>query len=288
MSNDGLWDDHGRALTTGRSNDLVGYEGRVAGTEVDILTSTATRIPGDAPDVDDESEEYPLPDLGQPIDVPTFYTLSSTGPAWRYFDESLVVEQGVGRICDAAVDVAVDRLTGCADAEFALDTAVRGDPALSTWYHPPILALQDPLDGFTKVVPLGGLSSRNEEVFERPPDTTAPIPGEDIERIADAVPGAEWTVQVVGDGAILEIRFPGQPPLAEGELCTAEYSATVDETDDTVTIRLWADLLTKANGAVVSCAVGDTERTVVVPLDAPVGDRTLQSADGTLLTVATT
>lgn len=168
------WDAWGRATNGGRANDLVGYEGRIDGDEVEILTSTARRVPGDVVPPPD-AETYDLPDLGRPIDIPTFYTLSSSGPIWRYLDATLVVEDGVGRICEVDTVVPVDRLTTCADAEFVIETAVRStQPDITTWYAAPILAFQDPVRQFTEVIPLGGRMSLNTAAFEGPPETTLP------------------------------------------------------------------------------------------------------------------
>ncbi len=174
LSSPFTWDDHGRTINGGRVNDLAGFVGRVEDDGVHVWTTDADRIEG-APE--------PLPDrvgtspdrtqaelrraVGEPMDPMTFFTLSSSGPIWRYFDATLVVEDGVGRICELPTDVPVPDQTGCDDAEIAIDTQVTsGDPDLTTWFHPPILAFQDPLRGFTTFVPLGGISSRNDAAFD--------------------------------------------------------------------------------------------------------------------------
>ena len=167
------WDAWGRAINGGRANDLVGYGGQVDGDELEILRSTATRVPGDVESTDtDAAESYDRPDLGRPIDIPTFYTLSSSGPIWRYLDAALVVENGVGRICEIDTAVPIDQLTTCDDAEFVLETAVTSiRPEITTWYPGPILAFQDPIRQFTKVIPLAGSMSLNTAAFDEPTDT---------------------------------------------------------------------------------------------------------------------
>ncbi|TDT17235.1 hypothetical protein BDK89_2843 [Ilumatobacter fluminis] len=157
-----VWDAWGRSATRDRVDDLTGYAGRVVGDEVEILASDATRVEGD-PEVPD-GEQYPLParPFGDGITVEQFFTLSSSGPIWRMFDAQLVVEEGVGRICP--VDEVVDP-TGCPDAGMVIDTQVRsGNADLTSWYGSPILAFQDPVRGFTHVIPLAGYSSRNERL----------------------------------------------------------------------------------------------------------------------------
>jgi hypothetical protein len=170
------WDAWGRAISGGRANDLVGYGGQVDGDEVEILTSTATRVPGEAEANEiDFAESYQIPDLGQAIDVPTFYTLSSSGPIWRLFDATLVVEDGNGRICEVDTDVPVDQLATCDDAEFVLDTGVTStQPEITSWYPAPILAFQDPVRQFTKVIPLAGSMGLNTAALDPPTETTTP------------------------------------------------------------------------------------------------------------------
>ncbi len=156
-----VWDARGRASTGELGDDLTGYAGRVVGDEVEILYSDATRIDGD-PDVP-EGEQYPL--TARPFEairVEDFFTLSSSGPIWRMFIAQLVVEDGVGRICP--VDQIVEPL-GCPDSGLVIDTHVRStNTDLTSWYGSPILAFQDPIRGFTHVVPLAGYSSRNERL----------------------------------------------------------------------------------------------------------------------------
>lgn len=172
------WDTHGRAITGGRLNDLGGLIGRVVDDEVQVWTSDDERVagaPDPAPDRVGTSPERTLAELrravGEPIDPMTFFTLSSSGPIWRYFDATLVVETGVGRICQVPTAVPVTELTGCAAAEIAIDTqATSGDPLITTWFHAPILAFQDPMRGFTSFVPLGGISSRNDTPEPGDPD----------------------------------------------------------------------------------------------------------------------
>ncbi|MAT04190.1 MAG: hypothetical protein CL424_03990, partial [Acidimicrobiaceae bacterium] len=158
-----IWDAWGRAATAGRSADLVGYAGRVVGDEVEVLYSDAARVEGD-PEVP-EGEDYPLPPR-PPFDAITpeqFVTLSSSGPVWRLFDAELVVEDGVGRICQIDTSVPFDEREGCDESGIVIDTQVTStNPDITTWYESPILAFQDPIRGFTNVIPLAGYSSRND------------------------------------------------------------------------------------------------------------------------------
>lgn len=157
-----IWDAWGRGVTGGRSSDLVGYSGRVVGSEVEVLFSDATRVEGD-PALPD-GETYPMPpDLGEPITPLEWVAMSSSGPIWRLFDAHLVVEDGVGRICRVDTDVPVTELAGCDETSIVIDTLVTStEPDITSWYDAPVLAFQDPFRGFTTVVPLGGWSSRND------------------------------------------------------------------------------------------------------------------------------
>lgn len=169
-SRDGLlWDDHGRTISGGRVNDLAGFDGRVVDDTVEVLASDATRVDG-IPGRPVDGEEYPQPDLPPLIDLTTFATLSSSGPIWRHLDATLVVEDGSGRICDIATDVPVPDLPTCDGASNVLDTRITSsDPDVTTWFHSPILAFQDPLQGFTAIVPLGGRSGRNDAALGAAP-----------------------------------------------------------------------------------------------------------------------
>lgn len=166
FSDGDIWDAWGRAATAGRSSDLLGYAGQVVGDEVEMLHSDATRVKGD-PEVPN-GEDYPLPpELWDPVTPEQFLTLSSSGPTWRLFDAQLVVEDGVGRICQVDTNVPLDRVDGCAETGIVIDTLVTSsNPDITTWFESPILAFQDPHRGFMYVIPLAGYSSRNDAVVE--------------------------------------------------------------------------------------------------------------------------
>lgn len=167
FSDGDVWDAWGRAATAGRSSDLVGYAGQLVGDEVKVLYSDATRIEGD-PEVPGD-EDYPFPpELWEPITPEQFVTLSSSGPIWRLFDAQLVVEDGVGRICRVDTSVPVDQFGGCDETNIVIDTLVTStNPDITTRYESPILAFQDPVRGFTNVIPLAGYSSRNDAIVEQ-------------------------------------------------------------------------------------------------------------------------
>jgi hypothetical protein len=167
------WDDHGRATDAERT-DLVGFEGEVRGGEVVVSTSDANRIDGDASPTE-KGASHPLDlvtqHLGQPMDLEIFPTLSSSGPTWRYLDGGLVVEGGVGRICDVDLSIPVADFDGCDANGVVLDTLVTSDrPDVTVWFGPPVLAFQDPLRGFTHVIPLGVASTRGATAGEPPGD----------------------------------------------------------------------------------------------------------------------
>lgn len=166
FGNGDIWDAWGRAVTAGRSSDLVGYAAQVVGDDVEVLYSDAARIEGD-PGVP-SGEDYPMPpELWEPITPEQFFTLSSSGPIWRLFDAQLVVEDGIGRICTVDTTVPIDQLSGCDETSAVIDTLITStDPDITTWYESPILALQDPFRGFTNVIPLAGYSSRNNTIDE--------------------------------------------------------------------------------------------------------------------------
>ena len=160
FSDGDVWDAWGRAATAGRSSDLVGYAGRVVGDEVEVLYSDSTRIEGDPEVPGGEDYRFP-PELWEPITPGQFLTLSSSGPLWRLFDANLVVEDGVGRICQIDTTVPADQFGGCDEAGIVIDTLVTStNPEITTWYESPILAFQDPVRGFTNVIPLAGRSAR--------------------------------------------------------------------------------------------------------------------------------
>jgi len=166
LSDGDIWDAWGRAATAGRSSDLLGYTGRVVGDEVEVLYSDATRVKGD-PEVPGD-EDYPFPpELWDPLTLEQFLTLSSSGPIWRLFDAQLVVEDGVGRICQVDTNVPLDQVDGCDETGIVIDTLVTStNPDITSWYESPILAFQDPYRGFTYVIPLAGYNSRNDAVVE--------------------------------------------------------------------------------------------------------------------------
>jgi hypothetical protein len=154
-SDGAVWDEYGRSVTGPRSDDLVGYRGRVDGSSVEVWTTESAPIEGESIEPP-AGEVYPLPDLGEPISPMQWFTLSSSGPIWRYLDAALVVEDGVGRICQVDTQVPVAERHTCDDAAVAIDTQVRStDSETTIWFAAPILAFQDPLRGFTTVVPLG-------------------------------------------------------------------------------------------------------------------------------------
>lgn len=161
-----IWDSWGRGVTGGRVSDLAGYAGQVEGGAVEVLLSDATRIEGDPELPDGETYTRP-PGLWEPITPLEWLTLSSSGPIWRLFDAQLVVEDGVGRICQVDTGVPVTELSGCDETRIAIDTRVTSaNPDITTWYESPVLAFQDPVRGFTAVAPLSGWSSRNDAAVD--------------------------------------------------------------------------------------------------------------------------
>ena len=207
FSDGDVWDAWGRAATLGRTDDLTGYAARVDGDEVTVLYSDQTRVEGD-PDVPD-SEEYPLPPRPpfEGITPEQFVTLSSSGPIWRLFDAELVVENGVGRICDVDMSLPVDQLQGCDESGIVIDTNVTSsDPDIATWFEAPVLAFQDPIRGFTNVIPLAGASSRNDVLVELADDSVvtsveivcAGPDGQPVARVnLDLPPGESRTLTIV-------------------------------------------------------------------------------------------
>lgn len=210
-----MWDAHGRTIAGGRTNDLAGLVGRVDGDEVRVWSTDAQRVegaPDPAPDRIGTSPDRTLAELrraaGEPIDTPTFFTLSSSGPVWRHLDATLVVEDGVGRICELPTDVPVDEQTGCDDESAFIATLITSsEPTITTWFHPPILAFQDPLRGFTSFVPLGGTSSRNDA--DLGPNEPAEIEVL-IETVDVCAPGAPEVVLTVGAPISLTVELGDQ------------------------------------------------------------------------------
>lgn len=211
FSDDDIWDAWGRAATAGRSSDLVGYTGQVVGDEVEVLHSDATRVEGD-PDVPD-AEDYPLPPRPpfETITPEQFLTLSSSGPIWRLFDAHLVVEDGVGRICQVNTNVPFDQFDGCDESRVVIDTLVTSNnPDITTWYEAPILAFQDPFRGFTNAIPLAGYNSRN--------DTAAPTSSE-MSVDGALIVGADFEISFAGSlresrGGYFWLQKPDGTPVA--------------------------------------------------------------------------
>ena len=127
---------------------------------------------------------------------------------WRLFDAQLVVQDGVGRICQVDTSVPFDQLGGCDESSTVIDTLVTStDPDITTWYESPILAFQDPVRGFTDVIPLAGYSSRNDAVLEQPDDSVVTNieivcggPGDSLllaRVVLDLPPGASRTLTIV-------------------------------------------------------------------------------------------
>lgn len=164
------WDIHGRAVNGGRSADLIGYAGRVVAEQVELLFSNNPRIAGEPvpfvnlePDFGNATDDAINNAFGDPLDLGTFLTLSSNGPTWRLLDATLVIEDGVGRICEIDNSASGDRLAGCSPDSIVLDTLVEStDPDITTWFQGRVLALQDPFRGFTHAIPMGAIASRND------------------------------------------------------------------------------------------------------------------------------
>ena len=221
FSDGDIWDAWGRAATAGRSSDLVGYAGQVVGDDVEVLYSDATRIEGD-PDVPDE-EDYPLPPRPpfEAITPEQFLTLSSSGPIWRLFDAHLVVEDGVGRICQVDTNVPFDQFDGCDESGVVIDTLVTAiNPDITARYEAPILAFQDPFRGFTNVIPLAGYSSRIDTAASMTSDMSVEGPlivGADFEisfagSLSESRGGYFWLQELDGTPVAL-LRSDGNPEI---------------------------------------------------------------------------
>ena len=221
FSDGDIWDAWGRAATAGRSADLVGYAGQVVGDDVEVLYSDATRVEGD-PDVPDD-EDYPLPPRPpfEAITPEQFATLSSSGPVWRLFDAQLVVEDGVGRICQVDTNVPFDQFDGCDESGVVIDTLVTSiNPDITARYETPILAFQDPFRGFTNVIPLAGYSSRNDTAASMSSDMSvdgALIVGADFQisftgSLRESRGGYFWLQELDGTPVAL-LRSDGNPEI---------------------------------------------------------------------------
>lgn len=199
------WDAWGRTIAGPRSEDLTGYVGEVRGAEVAILTSTARRMEG-VPVVPADERAYGtsidsvVAELGPPLDLDVYPTLSSIGP--RFLDATLVIENGLGTICRVDEPVPVPELPTCGD-DVTIETLVTStEPGITSWYFGPLLVEFESVGLASRVVPLGGSASRN-----------------DAPEAFDAV-----AIEVIIEEATIECRL-GRAPIARIELIAGSDTA---------------------------------------------------------------
>lgn len=155
-----IWDAHGRTTNGPRSADLVGFAGNVVDGEVQVFLSTSDRIDGEPDQID--AGVVAVPDLSNLplVTLEQLPTLSFGGPIWRRLDATLVVEGGVGRLCEVDDSLPVPDLATCGGT--ALATAVTStNPNITSWFFGPVLAEFDEFGEIVTVAPLGGRASRN-------------------------------------------------------------------------------------------------------------------------------
>jgi hypothetical protein len=119
-------------------------------------------------------------------------------------------------------------LDGCDETTIVIDTLVTStDPDITTWYESPVLAFQDPVRGFTNVIPLAGYSSRNDAILDQPDDSVVTsieiaCGGPDgsllLARVGlDLPPGASRTLTIVdGDRELGGASTSGSGPVTVG------------------------------------------------------------------------
>lgn len=161
------WDAWGRTIGGPRSEDLAGFIGEVRGDEIALLASSAERVEGEPSVPPSASPEFPsAADAAaahlEPIDLGTYFTLSYRGPAVRLMDVTLVVEDGVGRLCEIDPTPPVADLASCAEGAAVFTRITSSDPDITTWYFAPVVAEFDELGEVVRVVPLGGQAARND------------------------------------------------------------------------------------------------------------------------------
>ncbi len=159
-----VWDSYGRTLTGPRAGDLVGYAGQIVDGEVNLFISHTNTIPGDPLDVPVASPSLRDLDDVPVIDLDVLPTLSYLGPIWRYLDATLVVENGVGSLCEVADDAPVPDLETC---DRGVTTAVAStQPEITSWFFGPVLAEFDEFGEIVTIAPLGGTASRDDGLEE--------------------------------------------------------------------------------------------------------------------------
>ncbi len=203
------WDAWGRTIGGPRTEDLVGFAGEIRGIEVAVFESDATTVPGE-PNVREGAArsygtalETQAPGL-QPVDLETYSTLSSIAP--RLLDATLVVEDGVGRICEIDRSPPVPDLATCG-AGLVIETSITSArPDITVWHFGPLLAEFDTVGSVWRVAPLGGLASRNDGL----PDV------------------APSEIEVIVDSARAKCRRDGAPVAVVELLAGADTAVNIE------------------------------------------------------------
>lgn len=211
------WDAWGRTIGGPRSDDLVGYGGEVRGSEVVVFASDASSVPGEPVVPPGASRSYGTAIEAQgpnvePLDLETYLTLSSIGP--RLLDATLVVEDGLGRICDIDPSPAVPDLETCGSGIVVDTTVTSSQPDITAWYFGPLLVEFDTVGVASRVASLGGLASRNDGLPEFAPTEIEVIVESAVAQcrrdgtpvaMVELVAGADTAVnvEIQGDGGVL-------------------------------------------------------------------------------------
>ncbi len=161
------WDEWGRALNAGRQHDLAGFSAELDGDRVMVRTNGLDRVPG-SPVVTPGGAEQVRPSLPPMIGLDEI-----DGAGWVQVAETLVLHDGVARLCIVDPNVRFDLMQPCPDSAPDLpEIEFASARCATTWYFGPTLLHADASGDVTELITMGGSSGRLDSVI--PGDCTPP------------------------------------------------------------------------------------------------------------------
>ncbi len=154
------WDEWGRALNAGRRYDLAGFSAHLDGDRVMVRPNGLNRVPG-SPLVTPGVAEQVRPTLPQTIGLDGI-----NGPRWVQVAETLVLHDGVARLCIVDPNVRFDLMQPCPESAPDLpEIEFESAPCATSWYFGPTLLHVDEHGEVTELITMGGSSSRLDSVI---------------------------------------------------------------------------------------------------------------------------
>ena len=155
------FDEYGRALTTGRDDDLADYTAEIRGDTVIVRPSGVDRVPADPvrPSTRSTPEQGVEPILPEVRSLP-----ADLDAGWSQIDATLVSHIGTWSICDVDVSDPVPDLATCPE-EALIATGLEGghDEGYTNWYFGPLVMHVDRSGAIDLIVTTGGYASSVDE-----------------------------------------------------------------------------------------------------------------------------